>query len=77
MVRNLLDTQKSKKSVTVKQIQKVAGSLNVLDLFQTLPTGRPFLASLYCLTRGKDGSRALGVHHPHLNQETVLNLKMF
>ena len=71
---NSLSNSKGKK-VTVKMIQQTAGSLNFIC--QAMPAGRPFLQSLYRLTRNSDGCRARGGHHRRLNAETLADLAMF
>ena len=63
------------KKVTVKMIQNTAGSLNFIC--QAIPAGKPFLQSLYRLTRNNDGGRAKAGHHRRLNKETLADLEMF
>ena len=74
-VQKLLDAKLSRSAVTVKHIQKVAGSLNFLC--QALPAGKPFLHSLYALTRGSPGKSAKGGHHRRISQEVFDDLLMF
>ena len=47
LIESLLSAHRNHKTMTVKQIQKVAGTLNFIA--QALPTGRPLLMSLYRL----------------------------
>ena len=49
LVQKIIAAYTQKKRLTVKVIQQMAGSLNFIC--QALPAGRPFLASLYRLTR--------------------------
>ena len=49
LVQTVITAHKEKKRLMVKVIQQTAGSLNFIC--QALPAGRPFLASLYRLTR--------------------------
>ena len=65
----------SGRKTTVKMIQKMAGSLNFIC--QAIPVGKPFLASLYHLTRTANGSRRKMGHHRRLSKETYEDLKMF
>lgn len=52
LINILLKAKFSKTTVTVRQIQKTAGTLNFLC--NALPAGLPFLKSLYTLTRRSD-----------------------
>lgn len=52
MINILLKAKFAKTTVTVRQIQKTAGTLNFLC--NTLPAGLPFLKSLYTLTHRSD-----------------------
>ena len=65
----------SRRKTTVKKIQQLAGSLNFLC--QALPAGRPFLASLYRLTRFPNGEKRRAGNHRKLPKETYLDLSMF
>ena len=55
--------------------QQLAGSLNFLC--QALPVGRPFLASLYRLTKFNNGEKRRAGNHRTLPKETYLDLTMF
>ena len=75
LVSKLIEVYERRAKTTVKQIQKVAGSLNFLC--QALPAGRPFLCSLYRATRTAKGDKRRGGNHRRLNFETYEDLKMF
>ena len=60
--------------VTVKTIQQTAGALNFIC--QALPAGRPFLCSLYRLTRMHHGSRHAGGHHRRIPHEVCKDLEV-
>ena len=75
LVTKLMEVYEKRAKTTVKQIQKVTGSLNFLC--QALPMGRPFLCSLYHATRMANGEKRLGGKHRRLNNETYHDLKMF
>ena len=75
LVERLITVHEQRKKVTVKVIQQTAGSLNFIC--QALPAGRPFLASLYRLTRGASGERRASGHHRRISKETSADLKVF
>ena len=75
LVNQLIDAHTSGRKVTVKTIQRVAGSLNFI--IQALPTGRPFLASLYRLTRTADSGCRKSGHHCRIMQETCDDMRVF
>ena len=75
MVQRLIGVHRQLRKVTVKVIQQTAGCLNFIC--QALPAGRPFLASLYRLTRGATGTRHTSGHHRRISNETFLDLQVF
>ena len=75
LIEEVLLTYQSKKKTTVKKIQKVAGSLNFIC--QALPAGKPFLHSLYTLTKSSGCSIRKSGHHRCINKQTYLDLQMF
>ena len=75
LVQRLMNAYKTKSKVTIKYIQKTAGSLNFIC--QALPAGRPFIASIYRLTRGNDNERRPAGHHRRINLECFQDLTMF
>ena len=75
LIDTLLRLKSEGRHPTVKMIQKVAGSLNFIC--QALPAGRPFLCSIYRLTRYPTGVRRASGHHRRISTEVEDDLKMF
>ena len=75
LVQKIIDAYTQKKRLTVKVIQQTAGSLNFIC--QALPAGRPFLASLYRLTRRESGERCASGHHRRISKETCEDMRVF
>ena len=75
LVRRIMAAYHEKRHVTVKMIQQTAGSLNFIC--QALPVGRPFLASLYRLTRRESSERHASGHHRRISHETCEDMKVF
>ena len=72
----LLKAATLKKKVMIKQIQKAAGTLNFLC--QAFPAGRPFLQSLYKLTRAhRPGQLVKQHHHCSITAEVAADMTMF
>ena len=75
-INEILRIHHERAKVTVKRIQKLAGKLNFIC--QALPAGRPFIQSLYKLTRStKVGKPVMQHHHRRLSVEVVADLCMF
>ena len=74
LIESLLTAHRNHKTVTVKQIQKVAGTLNFIA--QALPAGRPFIMSLYRLARTKEGEKEKQGHHKKVTREVADDMKM-
>ena len=75
-IETFLSTVQDGKRVTIKMIQKLAGSLNFIC--QALPAGKPFLQGLYKLTRAaKPGQVVKQHHHRRVPKEVVEDLLMF
>ena len=74
-IDTLLVAFRSRKSVTVKQIQKVVGSLNFI--YSAIPAGKPFLSALHKLTHSKCRERILSGHHRRISWEVYEDLLMF
>ena len=76
---NLLDqflqAKQEKRNVTVKRVQQLAGSLNFIC--QALPAGRPFLASLYRMTRSTTGVKLKVGNHMRISDETRDDMQLF
>ena len=75
LIESFLQSHAKKNKVMVKTVQKLAGSLNFIC--QALPVGRPFLASLYRMTRSKTGSKLKIGHHRRISNKTSNDLQMF
>ena len=60
--------------MTVKTIQQTATALNFIC--QALPAGRPFLSSLYCLTRTVHGERRAAGHHRRISHEVCKDIEV-
>ena len=58
----------------MKSIQQTTGTLNFIC--QALLAGRPFLCSLYKLTRTSQGSRHAGGHHFRISHEVCKDLEV-
>ena len=74
-IDHLLTAFQNRKSVTVKDIQKVAGSLNFIC--SAIPAGKPFLCALHQLTRSCHGKRICSGHHRRISREVYEDLSMF
>ena len=75
LIKHMQEVFTSRRKTTIKKIQQLAGSLNFLC--QALLAGRPFLASLYPLTRFNNGEKRRAGNHRRLSKETYLDLTMF
>ena len=75
LVERLIHAYHSKSKVTVKYIQKTAGSLNFIC--QALHAGRPFIASIYRLTRTPNNVKRPSGHHRRIGAECYQDLLMF
>ena len=74
LIAKLITCCRERKRVTVKTIQQTAGTLNFIC--QALPAGRPFLCSLYKLTRTHQGARRAGGHHRRISNEVCKDLEV-
>lgn len=74
-IDKLIDTFHNRKSPTVKDIQKVAGSLNFICA--AIPAGRVFIADLFKLIRSKDGEQVKQSHHRRISREVYEDLLVF
>ena len=74
LIQELLLAKEKHQSVRIRQIQKVAGTLNFIC--QALPAGKLFMNSLYSLTHGKAG-KVQGHHRKRISQEVYNDLSMF
>ena len=75
LIDSFLSAHAHKRKVTVKTVQKLAGSLNFIC--QALPAGRPFLVSLYRMIRTRGGAKLKAGHHRRISNETSNDLNMF
>ena len=75
LVTKLIEAHTTNKKVTVKTIQIVVSSLNFI--IQALPAGRPFLTSLYRLTRLVEGDHRKSGHHRRISAKMCEDMKVF
>ena len=75
LLNQFLQAKYDKKNVTAKKVQQLAGSLNFIC--QALPAGRPFLASLYRMTRGHNGVKLKAGNHMRVSDETRDDMILF
>ena len=64
-MQSIIDAKISRVTITVREIQQVAGKLNFIC--QALPAGKPFLHDLYALTCGTKGKPACQGHHKRIS----------
>ena len=74
-IDSLLEKHRGRKNVTVKEILKVAGSLNFICA--AIPAGKVFIADLYKLTRSPDGAKVKQSHHRRIPKAVAEDLKVF
>ena len=74
-IDKLITAHRKRENVTVKEIQKVAGSLNFIC--SAIPAGKVFIADLYKLTRNQDGSKAKNCHHRRISKTVYEDLLVF
>ena len=76
LVNDLIEAHRSRTSVMVKKIQKVAGHLNFIC--QAIPAGRTFLSDLYTLVAPQyPGQIVKNSHHKCITKQIHDNMCMF
>ena len=74
-VQSLIYAKVNRVTITVREIQQVAGKLNFIC--QALPAGKPFLHDLYTLTHGTRGKPAWPGHHKCISASVCSDMMMF
>lgn len=74
-IDKMIQTFYDRKSTTVKDIQKLAGSLNFICA--AIPAGRVFIADLYKLIRSPDGKPVKQQHHRRISRSIYEDLCIF
>ena len=74
-VQSLLDYKLNRVTITIREIQQVAGKLNFIC--QALPVDKPFLHDLYALTRGTPSKPAKQGHHRWITTSVFSDMLMF
>ena len=74
-INKFLKKQLEKKTVTVKEIQKLAGRLCFISA--VCPEGKTYLKSLYNLTRSSSGQTCKATDRRHISLEVAGDLDMF
>ena len=75
IIDKLISVFAKRKLTTVKKIQKVGGSLNLMSA--AIPAGRVVIGNLYKLTCLKDGPTAKQSHHHRITREVYEDLLLF
>ena len=75
LITEIITAYRSRKTVRVKRIQKLAGHLNFIC--QAVPAGRTFMCGLYSLLAPVHGEKVKTGHHRRINMEMHDDLVMF
>ena len=71
----IISAFRERKTITCKEIQKVAGSLNFICA--AIPAGKVFIADLYKLLRAPDGSKRKQGHHRRITRSVYEDMLVF